>query len=360
MNRSFYQSLVQRSLAGADLEDALCERILTDASLELLPLLDAAYQVRKAYVGNRVHVHVLNNVQNGLCPEDCAYCAQSHCSRAPIDIYNTKSEQEILAEAQGAYKSGAFRYCLVYSGRGPTEERIDQLCTLIPAVKSRYPLEVCVSTGIVDAAGVQRLKDAGLDRLNHNLNTSAAHYPRICQSHTYRDRLRTLKHAQRAGLPVCSGLIVGMGELPRDIVELAQTLRRVEARSIPVNFLVPIAGNVLTQATGLSPTYCLRVLVLFRLLHPRADVRAAAGREGHLRDLEVLCLYPANSLFLDGYLNTKGAASGRILRMIRDAGFEIVSDFSVDDLLPSPTESFAVNGGTLELKTRRELRPTDT
>lgn len=350
MNHCFYEDLVQRSMGGEILDDSLCEWILTDPQLDLLLLLHAAYQVRREHFGNEVMIHVLNNVRNGMCPEDCSYCAQGRNSKAAIEYYGTKGSEEILAEAERAYRSGAARYCLVYSGRQATPQRIQELCDIIPAIKQRFPLEVCVSTGFVDEAGARALKQAGLDRLNHNLNTSEARYPHVCTSHTYQDRLATLAHAHCAGLSVCSGMIVGMGESAGEVVEVAKTLRNLEVASIPVNFLIPIEGNALTLAQRLTPAYCLRVLVLFRLLDPKADVRAAAGREYHLRSLESLCLYPASSLFLGGYLNADGAEQSRVLNMIQDAGFTVAGGRGLPLGNGQPTAL---------LKDRAALRPAE-
>ena len=351
MNRSVYHTLARQSLDGVELEDALCERILTDRRLELLPLLDAAYTVRRAHHGHAVMIHVLNNVRNGFCGENCTYCAQGRESEAAIDLYGSKGRDEILAEAERALRAGASRYCLVYSGRQASTTRIEELCAIIPEIKARFPLEVCVSTGFIDEQGARALKRAGLDRLNHNLNTCEERYPQVCTSHTYRDRLTTLHAAQQAGLGICSGMIVGMGESAAEVVEVAKTLRALQVHSVPVNFLVPIEGNALTQAQVLTPQYCLRVLVLFRLLHPQADVRAAAGREYHLRSMEPLCLYPANSLFLDGYLNVTGAESQRVYQMIQDAGFTVAGEMTQSKEMPTPTMA--------TLKDRMALRPAE-
>ena len=175
---------------------------------------------------------------------------------------------------------------MVFSGTGPSDERIEHLTRLIREIKRRHKIEVCVSPGVIDAAQARRLKDAGLDRLNHNLNTSEAYYCYICTSHTYADRLRTLEAAHSVGLAVCSGVIVGMGEKVEDVYGMAKSLRDLGAESIPVNFLIPIPGIALKEAKGLTPEYCLRVLCLFRFLNPKAEIRMAAGREMHLRSLE--------------------------------------------------------------------------
>jgi biotin synthase len=199
--------------------------------------------------------------------------------------------------------------------------------------------------------GASQLKQAGLDRLNHNLNTSEAHYPKICTTHTFADRLNTLLAAKSAGLKVCSGMIVGMGEEHADIIDVARRLRALKAESIPVNLLVPIEGNVLSpQESNLTPDFILRILCLFRFLNPSSEIRVAAGRELHLRSMEVMALYPANSLFLQGYLNAKGSSNARTLRMIKDAGFNIKSETDLDDLIGSDNPK-------AELKTLIELRP---
>ncbi len=352
MDRFFYAGLVRQSLGGQELDNSTSVRILSDASLEILPLLDAAYQVRKHYFGRQVRVHILNNAQNGHCPEDCHYCAQAKSSTADIEEYGIKSDEEMLLEARQAYTKGASCYCMVFAGRGASGGRIDRLKRILVQIKSEFPdKEICVSTGFVSAQGAIELKQAGLDRLNHNLNTSEAHYPHICTTHTFADRLNTLLAAKNAGLKICSGMIVGMGEDHADIIDVAKRLRALKAESIPVNLLVPIEGNVLSgQESNLTPDFILRILCLFRFLNPSSEIRVAAGRELHLRSMEVMALYPANSLFLQGYLNAKGASNASTLRMIKDAGFSIKSEANLDGLIGSDNPK-------AELKTFKELRP---
>ena len=302
-------------------DDALW--ILDGTDVELLPLLHAAFVPRRAHFGRQVKVHILNNVQSGLCPEDCSYCSQSRDSTATIDEYPLAGDDEILARAGDAAAAGASRYCIVLSGRGPSPERTRHLAGLVRQIKQRFPIEVCLSVGLLDESDARVLAEAGLDRLNHNLNTSQAHYEKICTTHTYEDRLATLGAAKRAGLSLCSGLIVGMGEASRDIVDVAFQLRKLEVPSIPVNFLIPIEGTPLAADGSLTPDRCLRALALLRLVNPRAEIRAAAGRENHIRSLSPLLLWPANSLFVDAYLTTPAQAAADTYRMIRDAGFTV-------------------------------------
>ncbi|MEO5334490.1 MAG: biotin synthase BioB [Magnetococcus sp. YQC-5] len=314
-------ALARTALNGSVISHEDAMRVLLDAELPLLPLLDAAFAVRKHYFGLGVRVHILNNVQNGLCSEDCNYCAQATSSTGTIPVYRMKSDETVLEEAQRAYDSGAYRYCLVLSGRGPGQERIHHLSTLVARLKAQFPMEICLSAGFIDQTEAAQLKSAGLDRYNHNLNTSEARYGTICQTHSHADRLATLEAARSVGLEVCSGIILGMGESAEDVIEMALLLKRLQARSIPVNFYVHAPGARLGAQNLLTPEYCLRVLCLFRLLNPDAEIRAAGGREANLRSLETLALYPANSLFAEGYLNTAGHAAEQTIQMIQDAGF---------------------------------------
>ena len=359
MKPTFYSELTSTSLQGELLSDASCEEILSASEVELLLLLDAAYQVRKTYFQNRVQLHILNNAQNGNCPEDCHYCVQAKTATTDIDTYALKPESEILAEAERAYQTGAYRYCIVMSGRGPNPKRVTQLAQLIQTVKARYPIEVCLSVGLIDEPAARTLKEAGLDRLNHNLNTSEAHYPKICSTHTYQDRMDTLHAAQAVGLACCSGVIVGMGEENGDLIRVAKELRRLEVASIPVNFFLPIDGTQLSEfvtetqwdgPTTLTPDYCLRVLCLYRFLNPQAEIRVAAGREHHLRGMEVMALYPANSMFLEGYLNATGKEASRTLQMIQDAGFIVETNGEI-------SEHLQTEQGSVLLKELEVLRP---
>ncbi|MBF0125086.1 MAG: biotin synthase BioB, partial [Magnetococcales bacterium] len=227
-----------KAIAGGTITQGEALRLMTDPQLELLSLLQAAFIVRHHFFGRRVRLHILNNIQNGYCPEDCNYCAQAAGSDAEIVKYRLKSDTEILEGAERAWRAGAWRYCLVASGRGPSTERIDHLCQLVRQIKASWSIQVCLSAGFIDQGMAAALKEAGLDRYNHNLNTAEGHYGRICTSHGYADRLATLQAARAVDLEVCSGIIIGMGESVEDIISVAMTLRQLAARSIPVNFYV--------------------------------------------------------------------------------------------------------------------------
>ena len=349
MKEDIYDQLVNKAINGEALSDDLCIKMFSD-EVETLSLVESAYKVRKKFWGKEVLIHILNNVQNGQCSEDCYYCAQARVSKAEIVEYPMKPDEEIIAEAEEAYKKGAFRYCMVFSGRGPSKKRIEHLIRLIKTIKEKYKIEVCVSPGSIDEADAKILKEAGLDRLNHNLNTSEKFYPKICSSHTYEQRIKTINAAMNVGLQICSGAIIGMGEETIDIINVARDLNKYKVDSIPINFFIPIEGVSLDHTPLLSPEYCIRVLCLFRFLNPKAEIRVAAGRELYFGSLESMAFYPANSLFLEGYLNTKGQSSSRTLKMLKDAGFVIKSEYSLDELL----EKERLN---IEMKEEKDLHP---
>jgi biotin synthase len=317
-----YEALARKSLANCPIDHEDIRWILTDESVHLLDLLSAAYKVRHHYFGNKVRVHIINNVQSGNCSEDCKYCAQSKDAPDQTVVYPMKTEEEILLEAKNASEAGAYRYCMVYSGRDLGRNRIADICRVVGKIKARFDMEVCVSAGFLSSEEARALKSAGVDRYNHNLNTSRDFYPEICTTHDYARRIDTINCANWSGLDICSGVIIGMGEGTNDIASILSELRRVEVKSVPINFFIPVPGHRV-QPSGLTPHYCLKVLCLFRLALPKAEIRAAGGREYHLRSLQALCLYPANSLFSKGYLTTGGECVAETKQMIIDSGFQV-------------------------------------
>ena len=316
---------VTRSLRGDCLSREEARYILQCPDDQILQALQAAFEVRKVTFGRRVKLCVLQNAKSGLCPEDCHYCSQSSISTADIDKYPLMSKEQLLEGAERAIGSKATRYCMVTSGRGPSDDEIEHFCDVTRAIKRALPLEICVCVGILSDAQAKKLKEAGVGWVNHNLNTSERYYPEICATHTYHDRVQTVQNVRKAGLLTCSGGIVGMGEADEDILDMAYAAREIGMDSIPVNFLHPISGTPMEGFRYLTPMRCLKVLCLFRFLNPKSEIRAAGGREVNLRSLQALALYPANSIFVEGYLTTSGQQAQEAHRMIEDMGFEIES-----------------------------------
>jgi biotin synthase len=295
---------------------------ILDGAFTLPKVLDMAYTERTKYFGNKVRIHILDNVKNGHCPEDCGYCAQRKNANSGVQNYSLKSLEEIYEDAIQAKENGAYRFCIVSSGTGPNDNYVDTISPLIEKITSELGLRVCLSAGLLNKEKAQKLKESGLERYNHNLNTSAEHYSEICTTHTYQSRVETLRLVQEAGMGSCSGIIVGMGEASSDIVDVALEIKGLKIVSIPVNFFIPIAGHAIKQPSQLTPEMCLRILSVFRLINPDSEIRMAAGREGHLRGMQSMGLFPANSLFASGYLNVKGSDMEVTVQMIKDAGFE--------------------------------------
>lgn len=320
-----YRDLISKSLSAKPIDRDDLGFILKNGGSELLPLLDAAFQVRKKYFGKKVKLHILNNVQSGNCAEDCRYCAQSKSSGEGPEInpYPMKSQHQILEEARKAHLSGAFRHCLVFSGSKAGDKKVDKVCEIVKKIKALYPMEVCVSMGFLNDQGARMLREAGVNRYNHNLNSPHSNYGKICSTHSYETRLATLEHARANNLEICSGVIIGLGESSGDLLSLIEDLKKFEVKSVPINFFIPIPGHRVENPEGLTPEYCLRTLCLFRFALPETEIRIAGGREYHLRSMQAFSLYAVDSLFARGYLTTGGDSVEATRKMILDAGFEL-------------------------------------
>lgn len=322
--RTDWSALADRVLAGGQLTHDEARSVLACPDDELLGLIDAAYRVRREHFGKRVQMYFLMNAKSGLCPEDCSYCSQSKVSDAEIPKYNLLSRDKLLSGAKMAAESGACTYCIVISARGPNEREIRAVEEIVPQIKAEHDLKICACLGLLTDEHATRLAAAGVDRVNHNLNTSSSYYEKICTTHTHGDRVATLEAVRDAGMEMCSGGIVGMGEEPSDVVEMAVQLRDLGVHSIPVNFLNSIEGTPLGKIDDLDPRYCLKVLAMFRLVNPDREIRIAGGRELHLRSLQAMGLYLANSIFVGDYLTTEGQPPQEDYDMITDLGFEPV------------------------------------
>ena len=319
---SNWNQMAERSLAGGiSRDDAVA--VLRSGDDELLAVLDAAFCVRRRHFGRRVNLHVLMNAKCGLCSENCSFCSQSAVSTADVATYPMHDVDELVAGAREAVKLGAVKYCMVTSGRAPSEEDLAVFCEACRRIKSELRVHLCVSPGLLNAEQAKRLKAAGADRINHNLETSARFFPTICGTHDYAERVATIKAAQAAGLEICCGGLMGMGETLEDRVELAMALRELRVNSIPVNFLDPRKGTPLEGRARLTPGECLRALAMFRLVNPATDIRAAGGREACIGAMQPLCLFAANSIFTQGYLTTPGQGYSEDMKLLRDAGFEM-------------------------------------
>lgn len=343
------KSLIDRELAT---------RILEDDSINVEDVLRIGETIRRHFHDNRVLVHILNNIRNGNCAEDCGYCAQRKTAEG-VPVYQTKPEDEIMEEARAAKKSGAHRYCLVTAGRGTSPRMATRYAELIKRINDELGMKVCLSAGLINDPETARiLADAGLDRYNHNLNTSEAHYGEIATTHSYQDRLNTLEHVSSRGISLCSGVIAGMGESRADLVNVAFELNRLGAASIPVNFFLPVEGHAVKNYERLTADDCLKILSVFRMINPSAEIRMAAGREIYLAERQSDGLRVANSLFVSGYLNVKGSSAEQTIRLIYENGYRLDEECEKEivQLRDRMLEESADLTG-LQMKSMEELRP---
>lgn len=318
-----YQQLADDVLAGRPISREDAQSILEAPDVDVLSILAAGFRIRRKFFGRSVQLYFLMSAKSGLCPEDCHYCSQSKVSDAPVPKYNILDRKRMMDAAKIAAERGAKTYCLVISARGPNERELTAVETVVPEIKQKYGLDICACLGLLSRDQADRLKACGVDRVNHNLNTSEAYYADICTTHTYADRVQTLRHVRDAGMEMCSGGIIGMGEKPEDVVSMAFDLKDLGVQSIPLNFLNAIEGTPLQGNDDLTANDCLKALAMFRFVNPDRELRISGGRELHLRSLQPLGLYVANSLFVGDYLTTKGQAPQADYDMIRDLGFEV-------------------------------------
>lgn len=315
--------LAEEVIEGKKITNDEAMAILTSDDDDLLKLLDGAFAIRKHYYGKKVKLNMIMNAKSGYCPEDCGYCSQSSKSTAPIDKYPFISKEEILEGAKRAYENKIGTYCIVASGRGPTRKDVNVVSEAVEEIKEKYGLKVCACLGLLKEEQAEQLKEAGVDRYNHNLNTSERHHDYITTSHTYQDRVNTVEIAKKHGISPCSGAIIGMRETKEDVVNIARALHQLDADSIPVNFLHAIDGTKLEGTNDLDPRYCLKVLALFRYINPTKEIRISGGREVNLGSLQPLGMYVANSIFVGDYLTTEGQEKNSDYLMLQDLGFEI-------------------------------------
>ena len=281
--------------------------------------------LRERHFGRGVKLCAIVNAKSGRCPEDCAFCAQSAHHRAHIEVYGLLPPGEILEAARRAERMGARRFSIVTSGRQLSDREIDQVARAVELIRRETTLIPCASLGFLTMGKARRLRDSGLDRYHHNLETAPSFFPRICTTHSIEEKLETLLIAKEVGLSVCSGGIIGLGEGREERLELALKLKEIGVDSIALNYFHPIPGTRLGDKKGISPLEFLRSVALFRVVLPDKEIRITGGRVYGLRDLQPLVFYfGANGLMIGNYLTTRGRPPGDDLRMLSDLELEVV------------------------------------
>lgn len=277
------------------------------AALPLAELVARSDKVRRRYAGGDMDLCSIMNAKSGACNQDCAFCAQSgrHAAQAPV--YPLKGSEEILEQARRARAIGAGRFDIVASGDNISRDELRRIAGVIAEIRDTVGIALCASLGTVDEDGFRMLKSAGLTRYHHNIETSPRYFPRIVTTHTFQDRVRTIKAAKRAGLEVCSGGIIGLGETMDDRIEMALILKDLDVDSVPLNVLVPIKGTPLGSQKQLSCVEVIRTIALFRIILRDKTIKIAAGRESALKDFQAMAFMAgANGMLIGGYLTIKG------------------------------------------------------
>ena len=290
---------------------------------DIYELFTLSNRVREKFRGNRVDLCSIINAKSGACPEDCSFCAQSAKSKTNIDVHPLINRKKALEAANSAKEYGARRFCIVTSGMKPSVRELGEICSFISEIRG-IGLLPCATLGMLEKEQLAQLKDAGLYRYHHNLETSEAFFKEICTTHTYHEKIRTIEAAKSLGLSVCSGGIFGLGETWEDRIDMAFAIKDLGAESVPINFLTPVNGTPLGNSELLHPLDALKIISIYRLILPDREIRICGGRTQTLRDLNSYIFFAgADGLLIGNYLTTRGKRPEEDLQMIGDMGLEI-------------------------------------
>ena len=317
----FIEEMKNKVLRGEQIDREEALRLSEEPSDRLR---EAAEEIRRKVCGDGFDLCTIVNAKCGRCSEDCKYCAQSaHYQTACDQSYPLLSAEELLDGARRSARQGVLRYSIVTSGRRLSDAEVEQVCGSIRKIREETSIEVCVSLGLLDETQFHRIREAGASRVHCNLETSARYFPSVCTTHTYAEKIETLQAAKRAGLSVCSGGILGLGETMEDRIDMALTVRELGVRSVPVNLLNPIMGTPYEKNTPLTNEEACRCVALFRFLLPDASIRLAGGR-GLLGDKGEACFRSgANAAISGDMLTTAGITVATDRRMLHNLGFEV-------------------------------------
>lgn len=315
------ETLVIKSNKGIDKQSAIA--LTQKNGAELYDLFATARKVREKFRGNQVDLCSIINAKSGACPEDCSFCAQSANSTTLANTYPLLKEENILEAARCARQHGVKRFCIVTSGKAPSNKDLDKICSFISELR-KHDILPCATLGMLDPEQLKQLKEAGLNRYHHNLETSEAFFSEICTTHTYQDKLKTIRAAKSLDLSLCSGGIFGLGESWEDRIEMAFALKEIGVDSVPINFFTPVKGTPLGNRDMLSPLEALKIIAIYRLILPEREIRVCGGRPVTLRDMNShIFTAGADGLLLGNYLTTQGRNPLDDLQMIQDMGLEI-------------------------------------
>lgn len=302
------------------------EEALAISSIEgsdIFELFTSANKIMEAFRGRKVDLCSITNAKSGACPENCSYCAQSSRAKTEINTYPLLPNDTVIERAKKAKQQGVKRFCVVISGRMASAKELKDIVRMVSAIRE-LGLLPCATLGLLNEDSLRALKDAGLHRYHHNLESSERFFPQICSSHTYREKLKTIESVKSVGLSTCSGGIFGMGEEWEDRIDMALTLREVGVDSIPINFLIPIKGTPLQHIEPLNPFEALKIISLYRFLIPQKEIRVCGGRLQTLGELSsFIFMAGADGILTGDCLTTQGRSPEADMRLIKQYGLSI-------------------------------------
>ena len=321
MDRRSLLVMAQDILSGSPPDPGKYEELASIPDKDAYLLFPGADLIREAHFGRSVHLCTICNGKSGRCSEDCSFCAQSAHAGTDADIYPLMEMEQLGKKGMEASKTPINRYSIVTSGRGLPAKEVKRVAgalgDLVP-----YGIDTCASLGILNEGDFDVLKQAHVTRYHHNLETSKSHFSKVCTTHTYEERIETIRLAKKKGFSVCAGGVFGIGESDRQIIELALMLKALDVDSVPVNFLVPVKGTSAEEMRNLTPLRCLKIISLFRHVLPEKEIIVCGGRKPGLQDLHPFLFYAGASGIMTGdYLTTSGRALDEDLAMLEQIGF---------------------------------------
>ena len=293
----------------------------------LMELFSLSLELKEKYTGNKVNFCSIVSAKTGICSEDCSFCGQSAVAgkkEKKIKVNALMPVSEIVESAKIAKNNGANEFSIVTSGTKVSDRtELEIIGNAVKSIKNEVGITPCASLGLMEYEHLLFLKECGLEIFHHNIETNRGYFPKICSTHSFADNIETVKSAKKAGLKVCSGVIIGMGESRLDRIKMAKEIKELDVDNIPVNFLNPIKGTPLENTEPLTPMECIKTLAIFRIVNPKKNILAQGGREHNLRQLQPLALMAgANGFLLGNYLLTAGRNPELDLELINDLGFE--------------------------------------
>lgn len=323
--KQLIEAISARIISGGEITEDEAVRLSTACGTDRYTLFLAASQVKEHFLGSNVSLCSIINAKSGRCAENCAFCAQSSHHSSDVPVYQLVDEESLVAGAHSAANYGSICYGIVTSGTGisPGEE-LDRICRALQRIRTETSIASSCSLGLLDSHTAKILKDAGAVTYHHNLETSRSFFPQICTTHDYEEDVATISAAKSAGMKVCSGGIFGLGETAAQRIEMALTLRQLDVDSVPLNFLNPIAGTRLENASNITPQECLVTIAIYRLLLPDKMITVCGGREKNLRDLQSWMFFAgASGTMIGNYLTTTGRNTDDDWQMLRDLELDV-------------------------------------